>query len=187
MTVIGRSGRNEMSLLGEIRQWMGKALSSARALAVALAVFLLVGSAAYSPAQLPKTAASPEAKAEPTAPIDPLGRGTPRGAVMGLLQYEGRQDFATAARYLQPTPGEGTDLVQRAKELKALHSRFQTLVAYAHTGDWVQFTAIRQELILKLAEIVEAAGAQFAGPTQVTYLAGDATVEPGKTTVASAR
>ncbi len=47
------------------------------------------------------------------------------------------------------------------------------LVAYANTGDWVQFTTIRQELILKLADIVEAAGAQFAGPTQLTYLTAD--------------
>ena len=45
---------------------------------------------------------------------------------MGLLLYEGRQDFATAARYLQPIPGKDTELVQRAKELKALHSKFQS-------------------------------------------------------------
>ena len=76
-----------------------------------------------------QTCGSPETKAEPTAPIDPLGRGTPRGAVMGFLQYEGRQDFATAARYLQPTSGRNTDLVQRAKELKALHSKFRSDIA----------------------------------------------------------
>ena len=62
------------------------------------------------------------------------------------------------------------------------------LVAYANTGDWVQFTAIRQELILKLAEIVEAAGAQFAGPTPVVPgRRCNRRGEPGKTTVASAR
>ena len=87
---------------------------------------LLVTSGSYSLAQIPTPAASPPPKAESAAPVDPLGRGTPRGAVMGFLLYEGREDFATAARYLQPTSGRDTDLVQRAKELKALHSRFQS-------------------------------------------------------------
>ena len=96
------------------------------ALGRVLAIFLLVTSGAYSLAQIPTPAASPPPKAEPAAPVDPLGRGTPRGAVMGFLLYEGRQDFATAARYLQPTSGRDTDLVQRAKELKALHSKFQS-------------------------------------------------------------
>lgn len=118
-----------MSLLGGIRQGRGQALSSRPALAVAVIVFLLVGSAAYSPAQPPKAGAVPETKAEPAAPTDPLGRGTPRGAVISLLHYEGREDFATAARYLQPTPGRNTDLEQRAKELKALHSKFQSNIA----------------------------------------------------------
>jgi MscS family membrane protein len=54
------------------------------------------------------------------------------------------------------------------------------LFAYAKTGDWMQFRAIRQEVTLKLAEIVEAAGTQFAGPTQLTYLAGDTAVAPGR-------
>jgi MscS family membrane protein len=48
---------------------------------------------------------------------------------MGLLKYTGRQDFANAARYLQPTPGQYTDLVYRAKELQALHSRFRGDIA----------------------------------------------------------
>ncbi|HMD09206.1 MAG TPA: mechanosensitive ion channel family protein [Candidatus Acidoferrum sp.] len=54
------------------------------------------------------------------------------------------------------------------------------LFAYGKTGDWMQFTAIRQDVILKVAEIVESAGTQFAGPTQLTYLAGDAALGPGK-------
>jgi MscS family membrane protein len=44
------------------------------------------------------------------------------------------------------------------------------LFAYAQTGDWAQFTAIRQEVILKIADTVEAAGTRFAAPTQLTYL-----------------
>ena len=118
-----------MLLPTDSRREISKSPNWTFALGRALAIFLLVGSVAYLPAQLPKPAASPETKAEPTAPIDPLGRGTPRGAVMGFLQYEGRQDFATAARYLQPTSGRNTDLVQRAKELKALHSKFRSNIA----------------------------------------------------------
>ena len=43
------------------------------------------------------------------------------------------------------------------------------LFAYGKTGDWTQFTVIRQDVILKIAEIVEGAGARFAAPTQLTY------------------
>jgi MscS family membrane protein len=47
------------------------------------------------------------------------------------------------------------------------------LFAYVKTGDWAEFTAIRQDFILKVAEIVETAGARFAAPTQLTYLSRD--------------
>jgi len=88
---------------------------------IALAVCLFIGSVTPSPAQLRKPAAAPPTKAEPT---DPLGRETPRGAVMGFLKYEEQDDFATAARYLQPAPGGNTDLVQRAREMQVLRARF---------------------------------------------------------------
>jgi len=39
---------------------------------------------------------------------------------MGLLKYAAREDFATAARYLQPPPGMETKMVQRAREIQAL-------------------------------------------------------------------
>ena len=47
------------------------------------------------------------------------------------------------------------------------------LWAYAKTGDWAQFTGIRQDVILKIAEIVEAAGTRFAAPTRLTYVSTD--------------
>ena len=55
------------------------------------------------------------------------------------------------------------------------------LWAYVKTGDWAQFTAIRQDVILKIAEIVETAGARFAGPTRLTYLSRDVGSQEGKT------
>jgi MscS family membrane protein len=54
------------------------------------------------------------------------------------------------------------------------------LFAYAKTGDWMQFTAIRQDVILKIAEIVEASGTRLAAPTQLTYLSTDTGVNAGK-------
>lgn len=48
------------------------------------------------------------------------------------------------------------------------------LWAYAKTGDWGEFTGIRQDVILKIAEIVETAGARFAAPTNLTYLSSAA-------------
>lgn len=92
---------------------------------VALSIFILVGAAVQSSAQLPTSAASPPGQAGPATPIDPLGRETPRSAAMGFLTYEEREDYETAARYLQPTPGRDTNLAQRAKELRALLRRFK--------------------------------------------------------------
>jgi MscS family membrane protein len=54
------------------------------------------------------------------------------------------------------------------------------LFAYGKTGDWTEFTAIRQDVILKIAEIVEAAGTRFAAPTRLTYLSPDAGVDGEK-------
>jgi MscS family membrane protein len=55
------------------------------------------------------------------------------------------------------------------------------LFAYVKTGDWTEFTAIRQDVILKIAEIVEAAGTSFAAPTQLTYLSRDTGLDIEKT------
>jgi len=54
------------------------------------------------------------------------------------------------------------------------------LFAYGKTGDWAQFTAIRQDVILKIAEIVEASGTRFAAPTQLAYLSRDKGVDAEK-------
>jgi MscS family membrane protein len=55
------------------------------------------------------------------------------------------------------------------------------LWAFVTTCDWTEFTVIRQEVILKIAEIVEAAGTRFAAPTQLTYVANDADADAQKT------
>jgi MscS family membrane protein len=54
------------------------------------------------------------------------------------------------------------------------------LWAYVKISDWAEFTAIRQDVILKIAEIVEAAGTRFAAPTQLTYLSTDTGLDAEK-------
>jgi len=114
-----------MPLVREKRRGIGKSLNRTCALCIALAVFLFFASSAHSPGQLPKHPAPPPAKAEPAAPVDPLGRETPRGTMMGLAKCGERHDFTTAARYLQLDPAQGTDQLQLAKELQVLHTKFK--------------------------------------------------------------
>jgi MscS family membrane protein len=113
-----------MPLPRESRRMISNLPHLSGALRITLFVFLFAGSAGHSPAQLKKPAALPPAKSEPTAPIDPLGRETPRGMMIGLAKYGERHDFATAARYLQLDPGQA-DLVLLAKEFQALRTRFK--------------------------------------------------------------
>ena len=54
------------------------------------------------------------------------------------------------------------------------------LFAYVKTGDWAEFTAVRQSVILNIAEIVETAGSRLAAPTQLTYLSRDKGSDPVK-------
>jgi len=54
------------------------------------------------------------------------------------------------------------------------------LFAYAKTGDGAEFTLIRQDVLLKIAEIVEASGTKLAAPTQLAYLSPDKGVEQDK-------
>lgn len=116
-------GMKQMPLLRANRQVMSQSLNWTWALRVALVIFLVVGSAAHSPAQVPISGTPP--KVEPAAPIDPLGRETPRSAVNGLLKYAERQDYTTAARYLQLPPGREANAMQLAKEFQALHAKFK--------------------------------------------------------------
>jgi len=114
-----------MTLLSENRLGTRRSLHGACALSIALAVFMFFGASAHSLVQLPKHPAPPPADAEPAAPVDPLGRETPRGTMMGLAEYGERHDFATAARYLQLDPGHATDVAQLARELQALRTKFR--------------------------------------------------------------
>ena len=66
-----------------------------------------------------------------------------------------------------------SDLVDAAFKLE--------LWAYANTADWAEFTAIRQDVIIKIVDIIEAAGTRLAAPTRLTYLSEDAEMRVAKT------
>ena len=97
-----------------------------RVLVMGLALFLFAGSSATGLAQLPQSPEAPSAKPEHN---DPLQRETPRRALEGFLKHEQREDFATAARYLEAPPGQETDLPEVARELAALRGRFKSNLA----------------------------------------------------------
>ncbi len=111
-----------MSLVKKNRQGVGRLLKQAYTLCFTFAILLFAGSAVSSPAQLPKIPA-PEPKAEPAAPLDPLGRQTPRSSLINLMKYEASGDYATAARFLQLPPGE--NLEQLTREFRMLSPNFQ--------------------------------------------------------------
>src|SRR5216683_59193 len=111
-----------MSLLRDYQQRIARLLSQTYTFTLIFGVLLFAGSAAYSSAQLPKVP-TPESKPAPAAPLDPLGRQTPRGSLINLMKYEASGDYATAARFLQLPPGE--NLADLTKEFRALSPDFQ--------------------------------------------------------------
>jgi len=111
-----------MSFLRKNRQGVGRLLKQTYTLSLAFAVVLFGGAAIHSPAQLPKVP-TPESKPAPAAPLDPLGRQTPRSSLINLMKYEASGDYTTAARFLQLPPGE--NLVYLTKEFRTLSPNFQ--------------------------------------------------------------
>src|ERR1700679_1382555 len=97
-----------MSLLRKNRQGVGRLLRPSYTLNLAFAILLLGGKAVSWPAQLPHIPhiSAPAPKVESAAPLDPLGRQTPRSSMIGLLKYEASGDYVTAARFLQLPPEE---------------------------------------------------------------------------------
>jgi MscS family membrane protein len=59
--------------------------------------------------------------------------------------------------------------------------------AYVLTGDWAEFLAIREELLLRIMDLVGECGTGFAFPSQTVYLAQDEGPEPAGNEAAKAR
>ena len=75
----------------------------------------------------------------------------------------------------QPSIETGTSRIRVANFAGAAFEL--ELWAFVKTADWGAFTLVRQDVILKIAEIVEAAGAHLAAPTRLTYISTDARVD----------
>jgi MscS family membrane protein len=127
-----RAGRHFMDSAQRkaLSRHSGLAGRSQATIAPIFAVILFVALATRSEAQLATSATSASPKPESVPALDPLGRGTPRSAVMGLLKCAENKDSATAARYLQAPPGQEMNLEQRAKEFLALSSRFKSNIGW---------------------------------------------------------
>src|SRR4029078_135359 len=69
-----------------------------RCLALVCLLALLTQSAT---AQIPGLGKSGDSAAAPVAPVDPLGRSTPRGSIVELSRVAERDDFTSAALFMQ--------------------------------------------------------------------------------------
>lgn len=58
------------------------------------------------------------------------------------------------------------------------------MFAYVRTEDWNQFLAIREDIYLRVMDVLEKAGAQFAFPSQVNYLAREPGIDGDRTSEA---
>jgi len=75
------------------------------------------------------SAAQPAKNAPPAAPapvLDPLGRETPRGTITGFTQTVQREDFATAASFMQLTEKQRPNAETLARTLSKLLDRYYT-------------------------------------------------------------
>jgi MscS family membrane protein len=77
-------------------------MSSRRAWTIAVALFLLptVSPCAFAQIVPPSATAATTVATQPSAPVDPLGRATPRGTVFGFLSAARRGDYELARQYL---------------------------------------------------------------------------------------
>jgi MscS family membrane protein len=51
------------------------------------------------------------------------------------------------------------------------------LFAYVRTSDWNEFLRVREELFLRVMELVAEVGSDFAFPSQISYFGGDAALD----------
>lgn len=59
--------------------------------------------------------------------------------------------------------------------------------AYVGTADWEEFLAIQEDILLRMMDVVAAAGTGFAFPSQTLYFARDAGLHPHKSAAALAQ
>ncbi len=77
---------------------------------------------------------SPPAKAAANAPVDPLGRTTPSGTMLGFLQAAQAGDYGIAAQFLQMSP------VRRQSEGEQMATKLKVVLDRAFSGRFNNFT-----------------------------------------------
>src|SRR6516164_1849266 len=87
---------------------------SRRMLAVA---WLALATGGAPGAQIPGISSPPPAS--PSAPVDPLGRDTPRGTVMGFLAAAQDENYTIAVEYFQPPAGRRRPRADEEQDLAA--------------------------------------------------------------------
>jgi MscS family membrane protein len=90
-------------------------------------VLCLVAVAPCAVAQLPGVTTKsppPPAAATQEQVSDPLGRSTPRGTILGFVKAADRNDFVTAASYLQAKGKQKPETETLARDLKELMNRY---------------------------------------------------------------
>ena len=60
------------------------------------------------------------------------------------------------------------------------------IFAYVDTGDWFEFRGIQEDVLLRVKDIVEAAGTDFAFPSQTTYISQDSGLDSERSRAAEA-
>ena len=129
----------------------------------------------------------------------------------GVLAQAGIENFATRGKILMQTTLRlryGTNAEQLRRILDGVRARLAAhpklerdvsrirltnfgeqaveleIFAYVTTSDYAEFLAVREDLLLEIAGIVEAAGSGFAQPTQFVYMDNEAAQGPIRPAVA---
>ncbi len=61
------------------------------------------------------------------------------------------------------------------------------IFVYVDTGDWFEFRGIQEDVLLRVKDIIEAAGTDFAFPSQTTYLPQDSGIDRERSKAAEAQ
>jgi MscS family membrane protein len=96
------------------------------------------------------------------------------GLVYGTSAAQMRQILTGLERVLREHPKIFPDAVTVwFKELAASSLNIE-IMAWFQTADFVEFQAIRQEILLRFMAVVEDCGSSFAFPTQTVHVVADA-------------
>jgi MscS family membrane protein len=106
------------------------------------------------------------------------------------LRYETGSDqlrhvLASVRRLLLSHPRVSADPARVRFVQFGAYSLDLEIFAYVRTADWNEFLAIREDLLLRLMDIVEASGTGFAFPSETHYVARDEGLDTEKARLAA--